>query len=65
MRARSLGTVQKVDRSASRAVVRLVAASAAVLASVVALDRSDEVSIGCMFAVMNRTNDEPRLYLDL
>ena len=43
----------------------MVAASAAVLASVVALDRSDEVSIGCMFAVMNRTNDEPRLYLDL
>ena len=42
-----------VDRSASRAVVRLVAASAAVLARVVALDRSDEVSIGCMFAVMN------------
>ena len=45
--------------------MRLVAASAAVLASVVALDRSDEVSIGCMFAVKNRTNDEPRLYLDL
>ena len=38
-----------VDRSACRAVVRLIAASAAVLASVVALDRSDEVSIGCMY----------------
>ena len=42
-----------VVRSASRAVVRLVAASAAFLARVVALDRSDVVSIGCMCAVIS------------
>ena len=42
-----------IDQPVCRVVVRLVAASAAALASVVALDRSDEVSIGCMFAVLS------------